>query len=587
MQGDLSSLDFLIAERAAKFPDRVIFVARSKENGVWHGINWQCLASQFEDAKRVLDAAGVESGDVLGFLLPSCATWEIFHLACLARGVVVVGLDHHDVGENFHRAVKLAGVSRLLTDESGMQRVDFGANPTISSVLLVDNTSELRAISGRVVLHEVLVDSQAKAQIKSQDTSEDLATIIFTSGSTGRPKGIAYSRSQLSLAVDAIIEAFPEIDYSKKTVCWLPLSNLFQRVVNLCALRVGAPIYFVEDPRAIMDLLPEIRPSFLIGVPRFFEKVFDNVRIKLEKMPIIVRWFLLLTMTRSGSVSWAEKLNRTLANFLFRSVRNAFGGRIEFLISGSAPMPQWLLRNYDAFGLPLLEAYGLSENIVPISANRLNDFKFGSVGKPIKSNDLVIAEDGELLCRGPGVCKRYLGDDGVALAIDGNGYLATGDYAELDRDGFIWLKGRKSEVFKTNTGRRISPAEVEQYVKRSGMVDHALVTGAGKKYLLVIVTVVNAGCVNRTAAEIERVRAAVADSVEPLPSYKRPGGILILCQPFSPQTGELTANLKLKRKVIEAKCQVALDALYGAIDSKELPHQGLIEYDSDTYLGRL
>lgn len=587
MQGGLSSFDSLVAERVATSPDREIFVTRSKDDGVWRGVTWQVFATQYEDAKHVLDAAGLGPGDVLGFLLPSCVTWEIFHIACLARGVVVVGLDHHDLGENFRHAVNLAGVSRLLTDDSGLRRIDFGEDLAISSVLLVDNTDEHEAIGDRVVLHEVRADPKIKAQVKSQGESEDLATIIFTSGSTGSPKGIGYSHAQVSLAVDAIIEAFPEIDCSKKTVCWLPLSNLFQRVVNLCAMKVGAPIYFVEDPRSIMGLLPEIRPSLLIGVPRFFEKVFDSVHSKLNEMPAAVRWGLVYVMEHSGSDSFSERLNRKLANLLFRSVRNAFGGRVEFLISGSAPMPQWLLRNFDAFGLPVLEAYGLSENIVPLSANRLNDFKFGSVGKPMRLNDLAIAEDGELLCRGPGVCKRYLGNEGMELAIDGNGYLATGDYAELDKDGFIWLKGRKSEVFKTTTGRRISPVEIEQYVKGSGMVDQALVIGAGKKYLLVIVTIVNDSPANRTMVELERLRAAVAGSLEPLPGYKRPGGVLIVCQAFSPQTGELTANLKLRRKVIEAKYQAAIDALYDAIDSEKLAHQGLSEYDSKTYLGRL
>jgi long-chain acyl-CoA synthetase len=587
MHGEFFSVDLLVAERAANSPAHAVFYTRSQKDGVWRGFTWQELASQLEEAKHVLDGAGVRRGDVLGIVLPSCVTWEIFHIACLSRGVVVVGLDYHDLGENFHHAVDLAGVSSLLTDESGLQRIDCEQHPTISSILVAALSNEHEPVIERAVVHHTPAAVHVETHVANDAEQEDLATIIFTSGSTGHPKGIGYSYSQLSLAVDSIVDAFPEIDSSKKTVCWLPLSNLFQRIVNLCALRVGAPVYFVEDPRSIMDLLPEIRPSVLIGVPRFYEKVFDNVRSKLNKMPAAVRWGLVYVMEHSGSESRLERLNRTLANLLFRSVREAFGGRVEFLISGSAPMPQWLLRNYDAFGLPVLEAYGLSENIVPLSANRFNEFKFGSVGKPMRSNDLTVADDGELLCRGPGVCKRYLGNGGAGLAIDGNGYLATGDYAEMDQDGFIWLKGRKSEIFKTNTGRRISPAEIEQYVKGSGLVDHAVVIGAGRKYLLVLVTILNDGPAKSTSAELERIRVAVADSVKPLPSYKRPGGILILCRSFTPQTGELTANLKLKRKVIEAKYQVAIDALYTAIDSDELSDGLMSQHGSNTYMGRL
>jgi len=288
----------------------------------------------------------------------------------------------------------------------------------------------------------------------------------------------------------------------------------------------------------------------------------------------------------SDNAGLLGRLDRRLTRMLFGPVRKAFGGRVEFLVSGSAPMPVWLLRSFDAMGLPVLEAYGLSENIVPISVNRVADFRHGSVGKPLEPNELVVAEDGELLCRGPGVCRRYLGDE-QAVQIDGEGLLATGDYAEIDSDGFVWLKGRKSDIFKTNTGRRISPVEIEDHVRQSGMVDHAVAVGAGRKFVVVLVTVAGWDEARPEVDQLEQLRQSVSRSVGGLPKHKRPVGMLVMRRAFSPLTGELTANLKLKRKVIETKLEAEIDALYRALDSVGWKGSAMISYNATTHLVRL
>ena len=350
-------------------------------------------------------------------------------------------------------------------------------------------------------------------------------------------------------------------------------------------MRVGAPVYFVSNPRALMRELPGIQPTVLIAVPRFFEKVFEGVRAKLEAMPLGAGRLILAALTRVDDRGIAGAVARSLCRRALGPVRAAFGGKIAFFISGSAPMPEWLLRNFDAAGMPILEAYGLSENIVPIACNRLTARRRGSVGFVLAGNDVRVAGDGELLVRGPGVCRTYVGTN-ETVSIDAEGFLATGDYAEIDADGFVWLRGRKSDVFKTNTGRRISPVEIEAHILDSGVVDHAVVLGAGRKFLVALVTV-KEGMADQGTHWLEDFRAKLATSLVGLPPYKQPAGAVVLTTPFSPPTGELTANLKLKRRAIEAKYLAAIDALYESLEIEGQPASSSESLNGASFMVRL
>lgn len=577
----------IIAERAISTPDQAIFYCKTFGATSWESYTWSKVAGLVESAIATLVEVGVEKGVVVGLLLPSCVTWEILHLACLELNATLVGLDHHDLGDNFEHVVSLSRLEVLVTDAVALDQIDLSRHRSIRDVVEISLVEEDAPIGDRVVNHVAdLPREPADPGSNADSMLEDLATIVFTSGSTGRPKGIGYSSMQIGLAIDAIVDAFPEIDTNSRTICWLPLSNLFQRIVNLSAMRVGAPIYFVSDPRLIMEALPEVRPSVLIAVPRFFEKMFEGIRSRLEMMPIGVGRFVLYAMKHADRVTWYGRVFRGICHVMTGPVRKSFGGAIKFFISGSAAMPPWLLRSYDAMGLPVLEAYGLSENIVPIASNRVSAHRYGSVGVAMNTNELRLAHDNELLCRGPGVCRQYFGST-ESLSLDADGFLATGDYAEIDRDGFVWLKGRKSEVFKTNTGRRISPAEIEGYVKKCHAIDHAIVFGAGRKTVIVLVTVALDAEAGIGINELQRIRDCVSDAVKGLPIYKRPAGILIVGRSFSPATGELTANLKLKRNEIETKYRTEIDAVYEMLEfgSSETPL--FVHLDSLTYMGRV
>jgi long-chain acyl-CoA synthetase len=259
---------------------------------------------------------------------------------------------------------------------------------------------------------------------------------------------------------------------------------------------------------------------------------------------------------------------------VLRRIRAVLGKGLRFLISGSAPMPLGLLERFHALGFLILEAYGMSESIVPVALNRPRAYKFGTVGRPLPPSEIRVAADGELLLRGPGVFVDYLGDRASVDRFDGDGFLATGDYARIDDDGFVTLLGRKSEVFKTSTGRRIAPAAIEAHLRRIPYVEHAVVFGANRPFLIGLIEASDASLRRwlsdrRSHTDPESiaavVRADVASAVAELPSYERPAGVILCTRSFSITDGQLTPNLKVRRAMVETAFSASLDEISDAI----------------------
>ncbi len=586
MQMDGARLvDELIGRPARTTPDKQIVFHRDTVRGEWHAINCLKLHSLVEEMQTYLQSSGIHRGAIVGIVLPSSVTWEVVRFACLQIGATVVGLDHHDLGDTFTHVVAISQAQYLITDEAAHQQLKLADYASVTAAVVIDTDQPTQPIEARARLISSTQPAGENARNRGHESDQraDVAAIVFTSGTGSKPKGIGYSATQIILAVSAILDAFPELDSTRRTACWLPLSNLFQQIVNLCALKAGAPIYFVEDPRKIMQLLPQIRPIVLVGVPRFFEKAFESISARFAKLPAPLAGVIDFLLRHAGSQTAAGRFWAMLAKPFFAPVRNAFGGQIAFFISGSAPMQPRLLQRFDALGLPIFEAYGLSENIVPVAVNRPAAYRFGSVGKPLGQNELKIASDGELWCRGPGVCRQYLKSE-QQPSLDPDGFLATGDYAKLDADGYLWLTGRKSEGFKTSTGRLIAPTEIEACLAGIPAIDQAVAFGASRKFITLLITLRSpypdtTGMLS-IIGEVRRATRALAN-------YKRPAGVVLLQHTFSPSDGELTANLKLKRRAVAQKYADRIDALYAKIEHNQFDADTLLPWGDSSFLARL
>ncbi len=565
--------------RAELDPEQIAF--RHRVADVWTGVTWTEFVARAEALAKGLAAVGLTHGSRIAIMAPTSLEWELFQLAALLNGAAVAGFDPHDHPTRVRAMMATADIDTLVVADSGLlERLAASELPNLRRIICLAGAAPVQShalTEGYTV--EALLRAGEGVALPIPPSGDDPATLIFTSGSTGEPKGILYTHAQVVLAVESILQAFPEIRAGDRMVCWLPLSNLFQRMLNYCAAGRGAETWLVSDPQTIMQRLPEIRPHVFIAVPRFFEKLEEGMRNRLDALSAwsrtIAEWALSVgdahaRRLRTGtSPSFIARCSVVLAERLvLQRLRAVLGGEVRYLVSGSAAFPASLLERFHAMGLLVLEAYGLSENVVPVALNRPAAWRFGTVGKVLPANEIAISGEGEVLVRGEGVCRSYLGD--LPADVDADGFLATGDLGTLDEDGFLTLSGRKSEIFKTSTGRKVAPLPVEYALRRLPGVDQAVLLGAGNKAPVAIITLMATRAESDLATFASTLAARIPEALRDLPTYSHPAGLLVLRTPFGIASGELTSNLKLRRAVIQSRHKDALDELFARLENESL-----------------
>lgn len=559
--------------RCTRTPDAIAHWQLDAD-GCWISGTWSEYCRAVASLASAFRRLGLAQGDRVGIMAPSSKEWDYAQLGVLGAGGVAVGLDPHGLDEHAREIAHLCDFAGVIVGSPELlEKLGDEARRKLRFIVSIEPPAETGIVALDTLIAEQTVDEQwNKAQ------ADNAATIIFTSGTTGAPKGIEYSHRQICLAAAAILSAFPELREGSHLACWLPLSNLFQRMINLCAISRGAQTFYVADPREIMRHVPQIAPHVFIGVPRFYEKLYAGIEEALAKKPKWQQWLANWALDIGSQHATALRaksqpgpliaLQHVLAErIVLRKLRGILGTNLQFMISGSAPMPVWLLERFHAMGLPVLEAYGLSENIIPVALNRPGHFRFGTVGKPLPGCETRLAEDGELLVRGPGVFNGYFGEGSAEARIDGDGFLTSGDFATVDDEGFITLVGRKSEIFKTSTGRRIAPSSIESLLRQLERVEYAVVFGAGRALPTALLIVSQAGWLNGLPEYCQRMRAEAARALASLPNYLHPAGVALTTRMFTLDGGELTANLKMRRRNIEQNYSPILVELNRHIDN--------------------
>jgi long-chain acyl-CoA synthetase len=542
------------------------------DNGQWSPASFQDFYHQVVNLAWTLKSFGIDKGNVVAIMAATGLEWELLHHAVLALGGIVVGIDPDEATEQLELIVNIAGIKVLIIDHAEhLNRFKTETTERLQSVIHFGDRSTAKPIENLTFLAVpgMPPNGPEPMPLPNVISPHDIATIVFTSGTTGTPKGIAYRHEQINAAITAILDTYPELSQLPcHLVCWLPLSNLFQRIINLCAIASGAEVYFVNKPQRVVDYLPQINPHIFIAVPRFYEKLYQGLEAKLDKQPRLVAKLLRLCLNAGETDSKPGRLFRAINRRLFRAFIGLFGNNLRFVVSGSAPMPIRLLRRFYSMGIIALEAYGLSENVVPIAANRFTDFRFGSVGKPLKGNTVALGNDGELLVKGQGVFTGYLANQEPDRHLTADGYLASGDYAQIDSLGYIRLLGRKSELFKTSTGRKIAPVAIETLLKHTPSVEHAVVFGESRKFLVSLITTAMPSPLDDTSAIVKAQELAMnlAECIAELPNYKRPAGIVLSFTRLSFERQELTGTLKVRRKNVYREYSAWIDTLYQALD---------------------
>ena len=363
--------------------------------------------------------------------------------------------------------------------------------------------------------------------------------------------------------------------------------------MNLCVVGTGGQSYFTSEPRRIMEDIAEAGPTAFIGVPRFYEKIAEKAEEAIAELPAWQRELLRRAMAaRAEGLEQADVLAApqgfrhpilTLSDhFLLRALRRRiFGPRIRFLFTGSASTPLPVKRFFAGIGLPLTEAYAMTENIIPMSVSRNSLGDGGSVGRPLPGNDIRIDESGEILVKGAGVFSGYLGEDEGRQRFTEAGYFRTGDEGRLDAEGRLHLTGRKSDLIKTSTGRRIPPTPIETALRAAPLVQEAVIVGNGRKCLTAVLALDEEAMKGRSSQELlNQLSQLVRRTNDGRANYERIAGCVVLRKGFSIDEGHLTTNLKPRRGRIEDAVAQPLEQLYQSINDNGVG-QGAVQRVDD------
>ncbi|NUW39295.1 AMP-dependent synthetase/ligase [Nonomuraea rhodomycinica] len=594
----MSSIPSLLRDRIAATPDAEAY--RTPSDDGWTSLSWREVGERVRRLALGLAEIGAGPGTRVAILSSTRLEWILADLAVLATGAATTTIYPSNtaaesafiitdsgsaivIAEDDDQVAKLRSVQKELPDVTRVVVIDGTPSDDGWVVPLAslggDGDGDGDGDGGPAGDYDAMVDAIAQ---------DDLATLIYTSGTTGRPKGVELTHDNW-LYTGAAVRELDLISGDDLHFLWLPLSHSFGKLLQVVMIDIGVPTAVDGRLDRIAENLGALKPTFMAAAPRIFEKIHNTVAatvrndggVKLRIFEWARRTGLRVVRARQRGVAvpLTTRVEYALADRLvFAKLRERFGGRIRFFISGSAPLSRDIAEFFDAAGLTILEGYGLTETSAGSFLNRPETVKFGTVGPPLPGTRVRIAEDGEVLIGGRGVMRGYHGlPEETAAALE-DGWLHTGDIGEIDSEGRLAITDRKKELIKTSGGKYVAPTYLEGRIKAAcPYVSHVFVHGDRRNYCTALVTLDMD--VVRPWAEAEglpaeaealrehpRMREEVAKAVDQVnageASYATVKKFAILSEDFTVESGELTPSLKIRRKVVEERHGDVLDAFY-------------------------
>ncbi|MFS8099554.1 long-chain fatty acid--CoA ligase [Lentzea alba] len=529
------SIPGLLRDRVARTPDAEAM--RYRDNGGWVSLTWAELQERVAREAFGLRQEGLRKGDRVALMGGTSIEWIITDLAVLAAGGATTTIYPNSTAAEVAHIVSDSG-SRVVvveTDEhaalmpADVEVLRFGAVPVQDGD------------------YDALID---------EITPADLATLIYTSGTTGTPKGVELTHDNW-LTTSEAIASLGILQPTDLHFLWLPLSHAFGKVLTMAMIAAGVPTAVDGSVPRIVDNLGELRPTIVAAAPRIFEKIHGRIVAGArEKGGLTEKIFRWADRDHGPATRWlADRL-------VYRKLRDRVGGRIRYFVSGSAPLAKEIAEFFERSGITILEGYGLTESSAGSFFNRPGMIKIGTVGRPIPGMEVKIADDGEVLLRGPGVMRGYHNrPDATAEAVV-DGWLHTGDIGELDDAGRLKITDRKKELIKTSGGKYVAPARVESMINAaSPYISNVIVHGDRRKYCVALVTLDPDTASGLSDAESE-VSQAIKSVNAQLARHETIKRFAVLEHDFSVEDGLLTASLKPRRREIEKRYADVLDGLY-------------------------
>ncbi len=593
------TINDMFQESVRKYGDKDAL--QVKKGGKYIGISYSELGRSIENFSLGLISLGIEKGDKIAILSENRPEWVISDLGILSAGGINVPIF----------STLPPGQIEYILNDSGAEMIILSTERQLDKVLKVrDNIETLRNIIVMDDFSEELGDSmvmkfsevlkrgeelgkkspelyQRRAETVKED---DLASILYTSGTTGDPKGAMLTHWNFRSNCEAALEVI-DITQDDIMLSFIPLSHVFERTGGYYApLRVGATIAYAENLLAIANNILEVRPTLMVAVPRLYERMFNRI-IRMVESGSPIKKKIFYWGVKVGRIVGEKKLHdEEIPSFLnmkfkiadklvFSKLREKTGGRLNFFVSGGAPLAKEIAEFFYAAGITILEGYGLTESSPVISANTFEHLKFGTVGQPVPGVDVKIAEDGEILARGPNIMKGYYNkEEETKEAIDEEGWLYTGDIGHLDEEGFLTITDRKKNIIVLSNGKNVSPQPIENKLKTTKYIGEAMLIGDKMKYITALI-VPDFDNLKDYAKEkdisfskekdlvedkkiISLIRSEIDKVNEELAGFERIRKFMLMSEEFSQEKEEVTPTLKLKRGVIMNKHKDTVGSMY-------------------------
>jgi long-chain acyl-CoA synthetase len=579
-----------VVRYATESPDQVAFSRRTGHT--WTDVTAAEFLTEVTAVAKGLVAAGIEAGDRVALLSRTRYEWTLFDYAIWFAGAVTVPIYETSSAEQ---------IEWILQDSAARAVVAETAEHTARLKEVRDRVSELHHVwsidDNAVAVLTTLGHEISDEQLEERRTAagpDSLATLIYTSGTTGHPKGCMLSHGnfefELTVAVGELHQLFTPSgdgqDGEASTLLFLPLAHVFARIIQIGCIKAQVRLGHSADIKHLLDDLAVFRPTFILAVPRVFEKVFNTAsqravadgrgRIFNRAADVAIAWSRGLETGRTSVLVKAQ--HALFDRLVYAKLRDALGGRCTHAVSGGAPLGDRLGHFYRGIGVNVLEGYGLTETTAALTANLPDAQKVGSVGRPLPGTSVRVADDGELLFRGGQVFGGYWhNEQATADALDDEGWFHTGDVGEIDDEGFIRITGRKKEIIVTAGGKNVAPAVLEDRLRSHLLIDQCVVVGDGRPFIGVLLTLDRetvpawAEQHGKTTdfdkllddpdlyAEIE---AAVEEANKAVSKAESIRKFVILPDEWSEETGQLTPSLKLRRTAVLRDYVDEVEALY-------------------------
>jgi long-chain acyl-CoA synthetase len=569
-----------------------------KHSGQWKAISWQDYGQAIQATAKALLRYGITPGDRVAIFSENRPEWSMTDYGVLSVRAVTVPIYATSTPSQAAYILADAGARYCFVSkaEKARQLLPLLASmPQLEKILVFDGGIQDQD-DPRLMNHERFLeegrnfgtDADIEAIMK-QAQPDELCTIIYTSGTTGEPKGVMLTHRNLLSQVEVIDQFFP-LDQNDVDLEFLPLSHAYARISSYWVQSHGAQTYYCDDPKKVVSYLQEVRPTFMVGVPRFYEKVYAAAQHKLNHASRMERQLFFWALKVGQSWHEAHYNHRpasltTRLQFLaadrlvLKKIRTLLGGRIRYFSAGGAPLSKEIEEFFFSCGIFIAQGYGLTETSPIISCNRLGSFKFGSTGQPIPGCQVNIADDGEILVKGINVTQGYYHrPDANQEAFDAEGWFHTGDIGRLDEEGFLYVTDRKKDLIVTANGKKIAPQKVEKYLGSDYYMEQVLCLGDRRKYITALIVPAfdaveehfkEQGIVFPSREAMiadERVLNFIQSRIDLYASnfaeFEQVKRFRLLPREFSMERGEITPTLKIRRKVVLSNYAPLIDAMY-------------------------